>query len=76
MIGVISELNKSSKKPVGALGVKVECSDGDLGLTESWIEAGLSSPLQVVVVNSPNFLGLQKTEVPAFCLHSRKALTM
>ena len=74
MIGVISELNKSSKKPVGALGVKVESRDGDLGLTESWIEAGLSSPLASGSGQFSNFSGTEKTKVPAFCLHSRKAL--
>ena len=74
MIDVINDLHKSSAKPVGALGVKVESRDGDLGLTESWIEAGLSSPLASGSGQFSNFSGTEKTNVPAFCLHSRKAL--
>jgi len=74
MIDVINDLHQSSAKPVGALGVKVESRDGDLGLTESWIEAGLSSPLASGSGQFSNFSGTEKTNVPAFCLHSRKAL--
>ncbi|DAC54491.1 MAG TPA: glycosyltransferase [Candidatus Poseidoniaceae archaeon] len=74
MIDVINDLHKSSAKPVGALGVKVESRDGDLGLTESWIEAGLSSSLASGSGQFSNFSGTEKTNVPAFCLHSRKAL--
>jgi glycosyltransferase involved in cell wall biosynthesis len=74
MIHVINDLHQSSAKPVGALGVKVESRVGDLGLTESWIEAGLSSPLASGSGQFSNFSGTEKTNVPAFCLHSRKAL--
>ncbi len=74
MIDVINDLHQSSVKPVGALGVKVESRDGNLGLTESWIEAGLSSPLASGSGQFSNFSGTEKTNVPAFCLHSRKAL--
>ena len=74
LVKTMTELQESSKTPVGALGVKVVTREGELGLVESWIESSLSSPLASGDGQFGNFSGTEKTKVPAFCLHSRKAL--
>ncbi len=74
MVKVMTELQISNEQPIGALGVKVVTRDEDLGLVESWIESCLESPLASGNGQFENFSGTERTKVPAFCLHSRKAL--
>ena len=74
LVKTMAGLQKSNENPVAALGVKVVTREGDLGLVESWIESSLSSPLASGNGQFENFSGTQRTKVPAFCLHSRKAL--
>ena len=69
-----TRLKSTEKTCIGALGVKVEGQEGDLGLVESWIESAFLSPLGRGNGQFSNFTGTIKTSVPAFCLHSRKAL--
>jgi len=68
------KLQRENDSKIGALGVKVESKEGPLGLSESWIEASLSSPLGSSNGQFDNFSGTQRTNVPAFCLHSRLAV--
>ena len=70
----MGKLQKANNNSVGALGCKVSSKAGELGLVESWIEAGLSSPLASGNGQFDNFSGTEQTNVPAFCLHYRKAL--
>ena len=74
MVNVMGKLQKANNNSVGALGCKVSSKTGKLGLVESWIEAGLSSPLASGNGQFDNFSGTEQTNVPAFCLHYRKAL--
>ena len=74
LVKTMADLQESDENPVAALGVKVVNREGDLGLVESWIESSLSSPLASGNGQFENFSGTQRTKVPAFCLHSRKAL--
>ena len=74
LVKTMTELQESNDTPIGALGAKVVTRDGDLGLVESWIESSLSSPFASGNGQFENFSGTEKTKVPAFCLHSRKAL--
>ena len=74
LVKVMTELQISNEQPVGAVGVKVVTREGDLGLVESWIESSLASPLASGNGQFENFSGTERTKVPAFCLHSRKAL--
>lgn len=74
LVKTMTELQKSNHNLVGALGVKVTTREGELGIVESWIESSLSSPLASGNGQFENFSGTEETKVPAFCLHSRKAL--
>ena len=74
MVEMITELQESHSQPIGALGAKVVAHGGNLGLAESWIESSLASPLASGSGQFQNFSGTEITNVPAFCLHSKKAL--
>ena len=74
LVNKLTVLQASTESPIGAIGVKVVTREGNLGIVESWIEDTLSSPLGSGGGQFENFSGTEKTKIPAFCLHSRKAV--
>ena len=56
--------------------LKVIPQSDNLNLIESWIEAGMSSPLARGSGQFDQFCGTEETKVPAFCLHLKKRLLM
>ena len=74
LVNKMTALQSSTVTPIGAVGVKVVTREGNLGPVESSIEATLSSPLGSGGGQFENFSGTEKTKIPAFCLHSKKAL--
>lgn len=75
LVKTMGQLQQSTNNNVGALGVSVVSKGGNLALVESWIEAGMLSPLVRGNGQFAIFSGVEETNVPAFCLHYRKALT-
>ena len=59
LVKTMTVLQKSNDNLVGALGVKVDTREGELGIVESWIEI-LSSPLGSGNGQFENFLELRK----------------
>ena len=53
---------------------KVVPQSDNLNLIESWIEAGMSSPLARGSGQFDQFSGTEETKVPAFCLHLKRAV--
>ena len=74
LINEFTRLEANEESKIGALGVKVKGKQGPLSLVEMWIESAFLSPLGRGDGQFSNFTGTQKTLVPAFCLHSRKAV--
>lgn len=74
LIGVMENLQDLTGNNVGALGAKVVPQSDNLNLVESWIEAGLSSPLARGNGQFDQFSGTEETKVPAFCLHLKRAV--
>lgn len=67
-------IQEEHSNPLGAVGVKVLPRKGEHGWVESWIEGCLKSPLGS---GNGQFDGFRKrgpTQVPAFAMHSRKAV--
>ena len=71
---VWNNLVNESDENIAALGVKVLPSTGQKNVVETWIESALSSKLGSGSGQFDNFSGISKTKVPAFCMHSRKAV--
>lgn len=74
LVATMGKLQTSNDYTTGALGVSVVPRRGELGQVESWIEAALSSPIARGKGQFDKFTGIEETNVPAFCLHYRKAL--
>jgi len=71
---VWNDLTKNSNEKIAALGVKVLPSSESKNMVETWIESALSSKLGSGSGQFDNFSGTSTTKVPAFCMHSRKAI--
>lgn len=69
-----SEVCDNSGSNVAGLGVRVLASDGTKTMVESWIEATLDSGFGSGSGQFDNFSSTAETKVPAFCMHSRKAV--
>ena len=67
------ELEKELGYEVGAIGCRTESVIPGTNV-EYWIEGALSSPIGSGGGQFNKFKGRQRTKVPAFCLHSVKAL--
>ncbi|MEC7229148.1 MAG: glycosyltransferase [Candidatus Thermoplasmatota archaeon] len=74
LVMVMQNLQHLSGNNVGALGTKVIPQSDNLNIVESWIEAGLSSPLASGSGQFDQFSGTEETNVPAFSLHLRQAV--
>jgi succinoglycan biosynthesis protein ExoA len=67
-------IQSEHSKPLGAVGVKVLPRQGEHGRVESWIEGCLKSPFGSGNGQFDGFNERGLTQVPAFAMHSRKAV--
>ena len=66
LIGVMGNLQDLTGNNVAALGTKVIPQSDNLNLIESWIEAGMSSPLARGSGQFDQFCGTEETKVQPF----------
>jgi len=71
---VWDRISENSSSAIAGLGVRVLPSDGAKTMIETWIEATLSSSFGSGSGQFDNFSTTGETKVPAFCMHSRKAV--
>ncbi len=71
---VWQNLSDDSTLKLAGLGVRVLPSDEQKTITETWIEAALSSNLGSGSGQFETFSKTGETRTPAFCMHSRKAV--
>ena len=71
---VWEEISDESGSSIAGLGVRVLPSDGVKTMVETWIEATLSSSFGSGSGQFDKFTSTGETKVPAFCMHSRKAV--
>jgi len=69
-----SRIDTATPAPLGAVGVRVKPRVGKHGMTESWIERTLCSPLGSGSGQFETFIKSSPTNTPAFAMHSRLAL--